>query len=753
MIPDNANNQASALAFFRQESTTSENLYFDPRVKVNRVIDGVAGSSSASLELQWLEHRMATSDGPELIELSEAKIADRYGPTVRCAVGVVPPAGGSLVDIDFLAHGFLDAPGIQFGTSGKQSFFRRTMLLRSLAQRSLRKEAAIIQGRYMYSRAIDYYLDLNPPPDLTVPLAIPWTAATTHVTALPAIFNNGGKPNRRKQPIRYDAPNCWALKPIHVFTYDDDPDAEYWTYLQALRYLVMVHLPFSLDTDDTLGPGNLFDTACEGAAAPYYWEQSESSIGSPTTVLSGWQQHMVRNCHSLAVDGMNLLQALNLISAESGMQFHETHSNQTQGEDLRVLSDLRFWCPGDLPTSALSLERNGSAHITSDGRLRSVSDALTANNVNSATLQRDFGNTFGKVKVAGDRRWVAVRSLLLPLWQPSPLWDDVSSANAETYVEDAASEDMPFVENTEGEFFKRYNPKGEYFHVGENKIIGRLWGIDPAGELDPTVYERSQAPFTNYSPWEFPGIADAVRRRRVMRPLSGTNERNHPLGVVLEISFDSGSTWHRYETRYQLLQTRSAILLNSPNLLSIGKEILENLAENPNEILNYYDAFLRGFFRLRATFEIDADDCLLESASTSISPLASQAPTKMICKPKDFQFGELDSTVEAGIASEIQARDDRDAATRLAEAHLANCAGAQWKGNPVIPWIEIDDFSLGTPIEGIRREVGGPVEIKFGGSANQSSMYPCVVQKVYRAKDQSTELTLHDHSMRKGLAP
>ena len=461
---------------------------------------------------------------------------------------------------------------------------------------------------------------------------------------------------------------------------------------------------------------------------------------------------MVRNCHSLAVDGMNLLQALELISTQSGMQFHETHSNETQDDELRVLSDLNFWCPGDMDIAALSLERGGSQF--DDDTLRDVSDFFEANNVNSATLQLDYGNTFGQVKVAGDRKFVAVRSELMPQWQPDSRWDDVSAQDAVTYLEDAMVEDEPFTEDTGGLFYPRHNRKGGNFFDDENSIIGRLWGIDPPGELDPDEYNRQEgSPFDDYSPWEFPGENTAVRRRRVMRPLPGVDTRNQPLGVILEASFDAGATWNRLVTRFRLLATRTAILFDTPSLLSLGKEIIENLTVNPNNVVNYYDAFLRGVFRLRATFEIDTDQCLLETASTTASPLADQAPTKLICKPRDFQYNALDASVDATIAEKIEERDDRDTAKRLAEAHLAKCAGANWKGNPIIPWIETDDYPLGTPIEGIKRSASGPVEIKFGGSASQNDLYPCVIQKTYRPNDQTTELTLHDHTMRKGLAP
>ena len=283
MKPTSANNVASHFAFYRQTDPAEPELTIDPRVRVDRVIQGVGGTSTASLELQWLGHPVADSDTPEMEELSETEITNLYGPTVRCAVGLVPAAGGTKADIEFLAHGYLDAPGIQFGSSTDKAFFKRTLLLRSIVKRSLRTENAIIHGRYMLSRATAEYLDENPPADPSVPLQIPWSTVATRVTALPAIFNAGGKPNRRKQPIRFDATGCWGFNPIHLFTYDDDPNAEYWTYLQALRYLVMVYLPFGMDA--AVGPGNLFMAEREGSASPYWWEEAETDVSTPLTVF------------------------------------------------------------------------------------------------------------------------------------------------------------------------------------------------------------------------------------------------------------------------------------------------------------------------------------------------------------------------------------------------------------------------------------------------------------------------------------
>ena len=749
MKPTSANNPASRFVFYRQSDTTVEHLSYDPRVKVTRVTEDLNGDSIADLVLQWQGSPRIDDSNPEMAEMTEAGILKLYGPTVRCAVGKMPPYSSNLADVDIIAHGYLDAMDIKISADETKSAFNRTFKLRSILRRTLRSGDTIVQGRYMLSRTAAEALDDLPPSD--DPIAMPWSTVATHVAALPAIFNLNGKPNRMKRPISYDAASSWGAYPIHVFTYDDDPNAEYWTFLQALRYLVMVYLPYT-DLDSSVGPDNLFDVDRSGPALSPWWSKAESDIASPATVLKGWEEHMIRNCHSLAVDGKNLLEALQIISAQSGMRFHETHMNSTQpDEELRVLSWINFWTPGDNASECFSLERDG-LQFDSSGNVRPVDDMLDASNTANASLQVDYGNTHSQLIVVGGREWLTVVSELVPGWLPNSRWDDVPSANWDSFNEDAATEDAPFASNKDGIFYSRFNVRGDQFADVDYMAVGRLWCIDPAGELDPDDYNRTFGPYNDYQPWEIPGVLDTVRRRRVMRKVP-TADGEQDLGIVLEISIDSGVHWYPLETKCRLIPERTAICFLAPDLLAIGQTLFEDEELNTAEIKNLYDAYLQRVLRIRATFQIDTDARLIETVSTSASPLSAHEPTKMIIRAKDFQLKSTDTEVAASLAARLQERDDSETAERFAEAILADAAGSKWKGNVHIPWVEVSAYKLGTPIEGIRRAVGGPVEIEFGGSVSRNDLFPCVIQKVYRADDQGTDITLHDHSLRKALAP
>src|SRR5690606_6669383 len=59
--------------------------------------------------------------------------------------------------------------------------------------------------------------------------------------ARPCTFNARGRGNRSPAPIQVTIGDETRL--IHIFTDDDDPSAEPWTWAQALRYLVYFHGP------------------------------------------------------------------------------------------------------------------------------------------------------------------------------------------------------------------------------------------------------------------------------------------------------------------------------------------------------------------------------------------------------------------------------------------------------------------------------------------------------------------------------
>jgi hypothetical protein len=577
MRPTEADNPAAPFLFFREDPALPTRMLLDPRVVVERVTQGMRGGGSADILVRW--ERDALADGTvNADELTQAMINQRFGPKLRCAVAVAPPAGGTLADLRFVAHGYLDAPQLQFNADGQRSFFRRRMKLRDIIWRTARRQVAQVQGRYMLSATGWDYAQANPLQD---PITLAWAQLGKHVRALPCIFNPKGKPNRLARPISFQANGAWTDGPVHLFTYDDNPNAEPWTYLQALRYLVLMYLPYEFGMAD-LDPGQLFGPTYSGLGPVEWWRLDEDDVGLTGAYPVGWVEHMTRRCQSLAIEGMDFLEAMILLCKHAGIDFHVEHDNLSMGTEVQVRSSLSFTVPGDetVTLDVFGLERDtaqgtGGSHFAADGSLRDVSEITVANTVSNCQSAQEYGNTISRIEVVGDIEWYAVQTELIPLWKPNADWDRPTPAEPQPYRDAAYDAEEPFKSLPDGDFYKRYHAEGDDFTDGENALVGRLWGIDPAGELDPLEFNRGFGPFADYSaPWEVPQHPDQTRRRRRIREIPTVDGRQ-PLGVRLEVSLDAGVTWYPLLTRAKVFPEKPAIYLLAKDPLAIGSELID----------------------------------------------------------------------------------------------------------------------------------------------------------------------------------
>jgi len=135
---------------------------------------------------------------------------------------------------------------------------------------------------------------------------------TATVTALPAVFNAGGKPNRSaaryRSKLAFEIPFKAAAGErftTHVWTSDDEPGAAYWRFVDAFR-AVLVHgvttgpsapisvLEFLRDTNDleSSGSGDAFT------------------------------QRMLERVPSVSVQSMNVEEAIAVLCQAAGLHYH-----------------------------------------------------------------------------------------------------------------------------------------------------------------------------------------------------------------------------------------------------------------------------------------------------------------------------------------------------------------------------------------------------------------------------------------------
>jgi len=762
MRPTEASQPVLPWLFFREAVAGEGDFVLDDRVIAQRVTEGVRGDGATDLVVRW---ERGLGENPSDGELSDLDVRNRYGPTVRCLVAEAPFADGGFEAMTVLAHGYVDLAELQFGADSSKTFFRRKLKMRDIVRRTTRLAGAQVYGRYMLSRdGWDHARD-NPEES---PLDLAWATLAKLVKSAPCIFNPNGRPNRLATPVLYDVEDKWSAGPIHLFTDDRDPDAEYWTYLQALRYLALLYVLYG--GDDRVSPAQLFSEALAGPSEAPWWALDESDVALAGDFPVGWREHMTRRCQSLACEGMDTLEAMSALADAAGIQFCSEHVNASAGSTVAARTALRFWAPGDYLTQVLALERPG-AYFTGGGAVRTVPEILAHNNVAQCQSAREFGATISRADVLGAAKWRTVVAELKPLWEPDTRWDLLPPLDPEVAVDELRfetyDESAPFAAYEDSDFTRRYDAHGKLFRDGQNAMVGRLWGIDPAGIYDAETYARL-TPFDEVygEPFDVPGAADQVPRRRVIRGIPTVDDHNNRR-VILEVNFgtdEDGDLFRfRVESECTVLPEEAAIWLKHAKLLEFASSVLDRETFEGSdikwrellEIDNMYHAYLIGRLRLRLIFQIELDERVHEAAWAADSPVAEHEVAHLVVRDRDFQFDEHDEDVPADIVALTASRDDEDSAERFAESLLAQMAGGQWSGRAVIPWIETQLFRLGVPIAGIRRAVTGDIDIPFGGTASLQGLYPQVVQRTMSQGDAGvfTQLVLHDHRFARHMAP
>lgn len=704
-------------------------------------------------------------------KLTRAQIASRYPTHRRIAIGRLNAQGLR----EFVAVGYLDKMTVKFGATASdppQAFWRESWRMTTCLAREAAAQGRVLLGQHYVSEELaaalgDDWWDAELTGDIGPgEIAEPFSL----VRAQRLCFNPAGKPNRFRRPITVTIPArhgqaAYELD-LYAFCDPDSAHAEPWTYHQALQYLWYWSM-----VNAATGAGNLLDPSSDinyglgfGATATNKLTPDQVADQPP-----GWLASMVRYCESFAPDGMTILEALKMLHQLCGVRYREEYANWSD----TPVAEMRFWCPGEnepglgAPAAeVLEVEEDGSP-FTPTGQLRDVeTDLLRRNNTTSARILTDDSCVLNHVEVIGERRQVVVRMELMPLWEPATGWWDELAGMAE-YLVDLATDGDDFKLALESDFAARFHPDGEWYGIGDRSIVGRAWGMDFGAELDPADYNRASGPYDDYGVINWGALGnwgavgpptDLVRRRRRIMPLTAKDSAGRSVGVVLEVSWDSGDTWHRLGgNEFRTVPEHGAILVKPDNLLGFGATILKTIEAKTGSkpVRNYYHAYLLGVFRMRVTGLVDLDDRLIGGCDApwagSTGPLGSLSVSRSVLRTDEFGrvetgwfqnhgfvgLGEVDDTAKA----------DACAAGTL-DPHLAGKRSA----SPVIPWLDLSParYPLGTPIEGIRRSlVNSAHDLSFVTALDpQTALRPEVVGVILRqsVEGASTELIIEDYT-------
>ena len=405
-----------APAVLRIESSYNSGLWQEGGVLdwsvITRALDG--GDITATLIARGLDVENLYQDS--LGDLVEQLDGDRR-------VRIVRSAGDA--DKRIMFQGYIQPLTLQWQPSGQPL----TVTCIDQGQERIRTDpAAQILGRRMRKRPLDEW-DANQPDDV-------------EITGLPCTFNAGGRPNRTVK--RYDVMDRQGnTRKVGLFTADGDPAAVYWSYLDALRYIVYYYVE---------RPGY-------GVSGRELLTDTVPLVAEPPRPYSSdpFVRYITARMGELSCQSMSVDEALAVLCDASGLHYHVaartagTEPNWTYESYIRVLGIIET--PSDTrPDTLMSRTRlMGVPNVRAIPRHRpygtDASALVSATRIRAAALRsaaQTAALTIDRRRVdspvfLGGRRRYEMTVLLRPWWQPVMHLDEVDQTEASGEIDQAVA--------------------------------------------------------------------------------------------------------------------------------------------------------------------------------------------------------------------------------------------------------------------------------------------------------------------------
>lgn len=553
------------------------------------------------------------------------------------------------------------------------------------------------------------------------------------VSALPCVFNLDDAPNRSAEPVVVvDA--AGRSHRIFVFTYEGDPTAKRWSLLDALRYLVWFY-----HTSD--GP----------IAINAFMNSTAAAVGvdpldrGPFIPATAALDRLLADASDLNCEATNLVEAINLVVGAAGL----LAGVESKVEEGAVRCSFRVFAANDGRLRSLEMAWGGRY---ADGSPRYDTSQLTAGDVtrDNQLVDVDIRWRHDEVvtapTVVGGVKRFEITVPLVPGWVPEIDLDNVALVDRDDAKSLAATPDIEeflgdLVEDIP--WYQKYHRRGSDFEA--HRDVGRLWVLNEDGAFDGATYNRN-APFDDYQPFDFSTVADdSVTKRgrwsRRLRPLLASLTRDDDgsaLGVVVEVSYDSGATWHPPVGAVAVDKIRAAIRFNVPNPTAMVEPDGDFL------VTNLWYALIDQTFRVRATAVFESDDRLVVSHSPNPAAAATlRRNGALIYEPRQYELASREGTTNALVAAYPSRQIDEADDTRDAALAARRLAGEQQSGivevTARIPWID-DALELGDRIEGIEGRDVSLRGLPRGAVASDTVWH--VVGKQYQISERDIATTL-----------
>lgn len=525
------------------------------------------------------------------------------------------------------------------------------------------------------------------------------------LTGIPAVFNPG-RGNRAAVDITVTRGSRSVISSL--FAHDKDDSAEYWTWAQVWRYLVVWYLMQYEDGTGIVMDGNVLDETDD------LQDQDTSDQPTPPVAAADALQYaMLGRPSGFSVEGMNVVEAMVAAAAEMGIHFRvATEIAATGGTaDLPAPQDkLYVWPRGS--GQVIELHRTNLPGYTA---ARTV---LEKNDVRDMEIGIDARDVVPKPFVVGDVRRYEITQELIPGWEPDAKLDDV--ANLESAVAYAEAHlDLTGDELLADEWFSRYHRAGGEHH--KYRDVGRRWVMNASGRYTAADYARTGGPYqaAMYDPpWDpadceitdtriaADGSVETVavsrggwtRRPRPFLPCFSASPDKRSLGIVVDLTFDDGSTWHRNVPGLSVraLADEDGIVIETDDLTKLFPPDHEDDGTIDG---SFWHAILANTAGVRVTCVIEGNyriEAVLDPKNWS-PPVATDV-TRLFDLSGTMKSNRRDggnSIFKSGGEAEtthqtLDCRDDLADLQLRAQEILSQCATRQVPGLIYVPWISTD---------------------------------------------------------------
>lgn len=315
---------------------------------------------------------------------------------------------------------------------------------------------------------------------------------TITIPPLPVHFNAGGRPNRSATselydgPVRFKAPTTHRL---YTFTHDNAPGAEFWSYVDALRYLLWWHI---------IVPGIEFDVSSFMADTLPLVGKTPKKAGK-----NQFEKLILQRVEDERVDAMPVEDAIRQLVTRAGLHYALSikvdENGGPDGDPIHYLRVIAVLADGDIKPAVFHMDWPTLHDIPREAPFtpldlggRNVHTAMKANAAQQATLTIDDHIINRPIYLAGVK-FYEVTFPLIPGWLPFRLY------SGEGYKNYPRLKDVPFTNVLDAIARLTLDGWDQEEFKEEVQVIKDYWDKGDPEKSQPTVDDDGK----QIVPWQF----------------------------------------------------------------------------------------------------------------------------------------------------------------------------------------------------------------------------------------------------------